>query len=457
MGIRLDWEVENERSKTRTLGEDPDVRKRRARALRRTIMVLLLLILIGAGIVAVVTWRLGEVDAQIRESLVITVENEVAALRIGDRNTYTSIQRSDSALWLQMQQDLYDAYQQLKTDANVVLSGRVIDAVVDGARGRVQVEEIVDGIPYARTWFYFRYDDGWRHVPPDTTFWGDARTAQTDGVTLTYFGVDQPLADAVSSTLPRWLADGCAILACAQPPPPLTVEIVPDETLSLGWSSSDPNRLIMPSPFTGAARLDSIFTPEAQLRAASLLAERLVNIVQPAQPLPDADAAYLRQAVISWLVERFTGQATNAFSIESFAQTYGEAAVGRLLAALTPDASMRVLATVAGVDSLGDMTLDWRDLLTWRLALENTLIAEQDDAVFLTLYDTNDPTAQQVAISRYAAGSLGETSIVTEAVREIDAMGIPILRATTLVRSGSGDRTETVVFRLIDGDWKRAS
>ena len=51
------------------------------------------------------------------------------------------------------------------------------------ARGRgCEVEEIIGGVPYGRVWFYWRYDDGWRHVPPDYTFWGDARTVEADGV-----------------------------------------------------------------------------------------------------------------------------------------------------------------------------------------------------------------------------------------------------------------------------------
>jgi hypothetical protein len=319
----------------------------------------------------------------------------------------------------------------------------------------VQVEEIVDGVPYARTWFYFRYEDGWRHVPPDYTFWGDARTATTELVTINYFAVDQPIADALAAALPSWLQTGCSILGCTSPA--LTVEIVPDDTLVPGWSGQDDARMVIPSPFTGAARLDSIFSPGTQLQVASLLAERLVSTAQPAQPQANGDAAYLKQAVTSWLVKRFTGQETNAFVIDSLAQTYGEVAVGRLLAALTPDASMSALAMAAGAASLGEMTLDWRDLLTWRLTLETRLIAERNDAAFITLYDTSDPVAQERALQRYGAGDLGETWVVTGVTREADANGVPILRATCFARSGAGDRTEEILFRLVDGVWKRAS
>jgi hypothetical protein len=215
--------------------------------------------------------------------------------------------------------------------------------------------------------------------------------------------------------------------------------------------------MALPSPFTGAARLYNLFTPEAQMQTAALIAGRLVALAQPAEPQPNADAAYLRQAIISWLVKRFTGQETNAFSIDSLAQVYGEAAVGRLLLSMAPDATMGVLASAAGASSLAEMSLDWRDLLTWRLTLEARLIAERGDAAFLALYDTSDALAQNLAFQRYAAGSLGETWVVTSTVREADANGLPLVRATALVRAPAGDRTVEVVFRLVDGVWKRAN
>jgi hypothetical protein len=456
MGIKLDWEIESERERVRTAGEDPTVRQKRARAFRRLVLFTLLLILIVGGIAWLVGERLRFADEQIRQSLIATVENEVAALRIGDRRTYTDIQRSDNAAWLESQQQLYDAYQTLKTTSNITLSGRVIATEVDGARGRALVEEIIDGIPYGRLWFYFRYTDGWRHVPPDYTFWGEARTVESEGFALRYFAVDEPLAVEVAARVPAWNAAACALLACPTVPT-LTVEIVPDDLQLIGWDDNDLWRLRMPSPFTRVARLDAIFTADQQTTLAALLAERLVTITQPIQPTYPVDALYLRQAIISYTVERMTGVETNAFSIDSLATTYGDAAVARLLAGLTADAGMGALAAAAEQPSLDLLTLDWRDLLSWRLALESELIANRNDVSFLPLYDTNDPIVRDLALARYNAGATGEAWVVTEAVRETDALGVPVLRATASVSGTAGERIETVFFRLVDGTWKRAS
>jgi hypothetical protein len=456
MGIKLDWEIESERAQVRTVAEDAEARARRGRAFRRLLIVGLVLLALVSVLALALTNRLREVEDDIRQSLIATVENEVAALRVGDRTTYSTIQRSDSAAWLDGQQAVYDAYQQLKATSNVSLTGRVLDSAVDGARGRVLVEEIIDGVPYGRVWFSFRYDDGWRHVPPDYTFWGAEQTTEIDGVTLRYFAVDATLATELVVRLPQWWRDACALIGCGDAPP-LTVEIVPDDALLVGWADEESNVLRLPSPFTRAARLDAIFTAEQQTAIAALLAERLVNLTNPATPAYPADALYLRQAVISYTVKRLTGIETNAFSIDSFARTYGDAAVARLVAALTPDASMATLATAAEVESIGDLDIDWRDVLTWRLTLEAEMIAGRDDG-FLALYATAEPGVSDIAIARYNNGATGERWVVNEAVRGADAAGVPTLQASATVRaSDGGERVESVQFRLVDGVWRRAS
>ena len=456
MGIKLDWEIESDRARVRTVSEDAEARARRGRAFRRFLIVGLVLILVVGLLALLLTNRLREVEDEIRQSLISTVENEVAALRVGDRTTFTTIQRSDSSAWLDGQQALYDAYQQLKATSNVSLTGRVLDSAVDGARGRVLVEEIIDGVPYGRVWFYFRYDDGWRHVPPDYTFWGEQQTVSVEGVTLRYFAIDATLASELAVRLPQWWRDACALLGCGSAPA-LTVEIVPDDALLVGWAAEDSNVLRMPSPFTRAARLDAIFTAEQQTAIAALLAERLFSMVNTSTPAYPADAIYLRQAVISYTVKRLTGIETNAFSIDSLARNYGDAAVSRLVTALTPNTSMAVLASAAGVGSIGELELDWRDILTWRLTLEGEMLAGRDDG-FLTLYATAEPGVSDIAIARYNAGATGERWVVTDAVRGVDTAGVPTLQANATVRGSDGsERVESVQFRLVDGVWRRAS
>lgn len=456
MGIHLDWEIEAEQEHVRQAGEDPQSARRRRRARLRVILIILLVLGVFAGLIAGVFWRLRTVDEQVERALRNTVEAEVAALRIGDQSAYLSVQRSATGDWQSAQQALFDAYQSLKLQRDVRLTGRVVDATVNGLRGRVQVEEIIDGVPYTRIWFYWRYEDGWRHVPPDYTFWGDIKTFSGEGVSVRYNSVDDALAQAVGQKIESWLKMGCEAITCGSLPG-MTVEIVPDEALPLSWSDSNPWQLQFPSPYTRLARLDMPFDLNLQLQVAGLLGERLVavssNEMQPTYP---ADAYYLRSAVGSWLVGRFVQVDTNSFLVASLAQNYGDQAVGRLLQAMTPDANASILNTVTGEASLEQANLDWRDFFTWRLALENELITRRDEGNFLALYDTRDEAVRGAAYTRYNTGVSGEQRIVVSIIPETPPNGDFILRAIVQVGGDSG-RQEAALFRVVDGGWRRAN
>lgn len=448
MGIRLDWEIEAEREKYQhNAGEDPETRRKRRRARARFLLVLFIMLgLIGAA-VGVVVLRLRQVEAEAAQVVSDTVEAEVTALRIGDRTAFLAMQRSATEDWMQLQDANFAHYQALKQSDSVTLSGRVIDVKLDGPRARAQVEEIVDGVPYGRVWFYWRYEDGWHHVPPDYTFWGEAQTASAENVVVRYNEVDAVVAQAVAARVANWRRASCTALACAETPR-LTVEIVPSATLQIGWSASDAWTLQMPSPYVTTARLDMPFDTDTQLKAAELLAERLVGDFSPVYP---ADAYYLRQGIVSWLVKRFAEVETNSFLVSSLADRYGDPAVGRLLQALQPDSSASVIGSVTGT-SLDAAGLDWRDFLTWRLVTENDLIARQDQAGFLALYV---PAMQEQALARFTAGASADTLTVVSAISEQDAAGMSQLRA--VAQAGEDTTRQEVIFKLIDGTWKRAS
>ena len=451
MGIRLDWEIEAEQEHhQQSGGEDPETRRKRRRARLRFLLVLFVMLALIGSVVGAVILRLRQVDWQMEQLLRDTVNAEVAALRLGDHTIYLDMQRSATNDWLQRQDANFARYQTLKQTHNLNLSGRIINATVDGQRGRVELEEIIDGVPYGRVWFYWRYDDGWRHVPPDYTFWGDAKTADESGVTVSYRAVDEAVAQTAASAMSEWLKVGCAALNCN--PPHLNVEIVPTEGLTINWSANDLWTMELPSPLIDSMRLDQPFDIGMQINAANLLAERLVGNFSPAYP---ADAYYLRQAIVSWLVKRFAQVETNSFLISSLAEKYGDPAVGRLLSILQPDSNAGVISQITGT-ALDLSNLDWRDFLTWRLTVENELIARQDEANFLALYNTSDDYARGQAYSRYAAGASGDPQTVISAISERDTNNRPQLRAVVQV----GDpvkRQDEVIFRLIDGVWKRAS
>jgi hypothetical protein len=179
MGIKLDWQVESEQTQVRAT-DDPDARHKRRLAQRRLVLLIVGLASTLILIAALIIWRLQRVDNQLRQDLLDTVEIEVTALRLGDFANFLAIQRSASDTFLIEQSHEFEYYQTLKQSHRVQLTGKVLDAVIDGQRGRVVLQEIIDSVPYKVVWFYWHYEDGagndqsgWRRVPDDLTFWGD--------------------------------------------------------------------------------------------------------------------------------------------------------------------------------------------------------------------------------------------------------------------------------------------
>ena len=187
MGIRLDWDIEAEQEHhQQSGGEDPENRRRRRQARTRFLIVLFVMLGLIGGMVGAVILRLRQVEADIEQVVSDTTTAEVATLRLGDREAFMDMQRSATTDWIQQQDANFSRYQALKQTTDINLSGRIISVQVDGARARVQLEEIIGGVPYGHAWFYWRYDDGWRHVPPDYTFWGEAKTAQADNLLVKF-------------------------------------------------------------------------------------------------------------------------------------------------------------------------------------------------------------------------------------------------------------------------------
>lgn len=456
MSIKLDWEIEAEQTHVKNAGEDPETRRRRRQARRRLLLVVLMVLALFGAVVGFLYLRLEQVEFEIEELLRNTVDAEIASLRLGDWQAFALAQRSASGDWLQKQEQVFQDYQRLKQEQTVELTGRILEAAVDRQRARVAVEEIIDGVPYTRVWFYWRYDDGWRHVPPDYTFWGELQRYDGRHVDVRYRSVDAPLAARLGPELDEWLTMGCAAVGC-QTIPTVMVEIVPDEGLTLSWSETNPWLLQVPSPYLQRARSDQPFDLEQQFAVAGLLAERLVTLAtNNMQPVYPADVYQLRQAVINWLVGRFVQMNTNSFLVASLAQNYGEAAVGRLLQAMQPESSIQILNAVTGVSSLEQTNLDWRDYLTWRLATENELIQRRDEANFVALYDTRDERVRELAYQRFAATPLNLQKVVVSAPVEVNAEGAPQIRAVVQVGEDAASREE-ILFRLADGVWKRAS
>ena len=141
MGVKLDWEIEAEGAVYNDLGEHPRDRRQRHANRRRAVLAILLIVGLIVGVVGLVAWRLWYVDHTIELQLRDTVSAEMAALRIGDIAAYLNIQRSESNVWMLGQSDQFWAYQQLKQERNVDLSGNILDLQIDQNReiGRAHV------------------------------------------------------------------------------------------------------------------------------------------------------------------------------------------------------------------------------------------------------------------------------------------------------------------------------
>lgn len=450
MSIRLDWEIEAEQEHLRGATEDPDIKRRRRRTQLLFIVLVLLLLLVVGGIIGGISLRLRFVDWQVEQLLRDTVDAEIATLRIGDEGAYLTMQRSATEAWYQYQRTIFADYQILKALPNTSLEGEISAVMIDGTRGRVQVREIINGVEIERVWFYWRYEDGWRHVPPDTTFWGDERTLETEFVTVSFQALDEPFARAVLDQVTNWVTTGCQILTC-DARPPITIVITLTEPLAIGWVDDASWTMRLPSPYLDRMFVATPFSSTTQIAVADALADRLFTISadNDAAVYP-ADAYYLRQAVVSWMVGRLTGARTNSFLMESIARNYGEFSIGRLVNALQPASSIAILNDVLAAPSLDAANLDWRDVLTWRLALEGELIDRGAQAEFVALYD---PAASALALARFNSNVRADGWVVTEVQPDIDTAGVPRLR----VQADANGAAQEVIFQLAEGVWKRAS
>jgi hypothetical protein len=452
MSIKLDWEIEAERERVPSKGEDPAARRARRRRHLRLLIVILAATLLLVSVAAVVAIRLRYVDWQVENALRDTLAAEVTALRLGDREAFLAIQRSADPGWLQTQSGLFDQVQTLKQSQGLNLTGRIIELAVAEPRARVQVEEIIGGEPYVRTSFYWRYEDGWRHVPPDYTFWGDEQSLDAPGISVRYRAMDAAFAPVLASAAASWWAQGCAILGC-EGLPTVTLRVSPDDALQASWSGADQWVMQVPSPYVRLTRLNAPFDPALQVDVARLLAGRLVDAAHGGEVLTKgSDAAILRDAASDWLLGRWLGADTGTRLFNSFAARYGDAALAQTIRAIAPDSTIAVLGDAAGTP-IESLDVDWSDFLQARLALEDSRISAGDQPGVLALYDPADMTAQGLALARLAAPAQLEPPRVLGAEPATDAAGAPILRAQVQ----RGESVEEVLFRLVNGTWLRAS
>jgi len=453
--IQLEWDIETHKIE-KSDSEDPKTKWKRRRNLIRLLLLIGILLGIVAGGILFVQNRLQEVERELDQLLRDTVRAEVAALRIGDFGTFIDLQRSATDEWINAQQANYQNYEQLKVTNDLRLTGNVLATEIEGQRGRAIVEEIIDGVPYAKVWFYWRYADGWRHVPPDVTFWGEDRTIDSENLLIQYQTVDEIFAQQLNTEISRWLVDGCQILQCGQTPQ-VTIQVVTSAQGQAVWLDEANWLLQIQSPYVTGARADSPFDVQLQIQVATLIAERLVNAKTNYMGVTYPHDVYqLRQSVISYLVEDFVQVETNSFLMESIADQYGQDKIGQLVSLFTPTSDMTIIQQVVPAP-LGQANLDWRDFITWRLVTEDELIARRSEGEWLNLYDTSDETVRVTAYNRYNANIPTQQPVAIDQQVQTSLSGLPQLRITVRVGADNTFRDEIVLFNLVNNIWKRAS
>jgi len=453
--IRLEWNVESQKI-DKSDSEDPIAKRARRRRTLRLIMLIGVVLAVLSFGVLVVRQRLLDVQSQLEQLLRETVRAETAALRIGDINTFLAAQDSASEAWRQRQQSVFREYSELKARHDVDLTGAIVDLEIDGQRGRVVVEEIINGVRYAQVWFYRNLGDKWYHISPDFSFWGEERTLETNVMSIRYFALDERFAQALSEAVGGWSRRGCQILRCDSSPK-LAIVIVRDSAQPVSKATDGTATLQILSPSSGRMSLDSPFDQSAQGLVAEALADHLISRrTDGLQVVFPHDAVYLRLSVASYLVKEFLGAEGKDSLLDSLASLYGEEKVAKLLDHLAPAASMAILKGIID-QPLDEAPLNWRDFVKWRLNTEADLIESGAESDMLNLYDTGDEEIWQIAYQRYQTRTILRPRAVLDQVIKRAPNGSPQLRVTVIADGGANDEERVVLFNLVDGVWKRAN
>ncbi len=453
--IRFEWNIESQKV-DRSDGEDRQLKLRRRRNIFR-LLLLIFLLLAAIGLAALaVRQRLIDVRNQYAQLLQDTVKAEVAALRIGDMNSWLKLQSDESDEWLGNQRALFRHYEALKTEGTIELTGSIVAVHIDDTRARVLVREDVNGNPYVRLWFYQRAEDGWLHVAPDYSFWGESQNYQAGGISVNFREADQQFARQLADVLEDWLRRSCNLLNC-RGLSTMQVEVVPNAPGAVAWIDPDAMHLRLRSPYFNIARADLPFDGAYRLQVSKLLAERLVeehsgyhSAIYP------HDAYFLRETAINWLGGWLLELGRSEGLVQSLAIKYGSPQVAQLLTELGPKDDMSRLQQIIP-DALELADLDWRDFIAWRLSIEAELIAARAENEWLRLYDTSEESARIAAYERFNRNAPTAYHSVIDQLIWTNEAAMPQLRASVQVGAGSDAEVEIVLFNLVNQVWKRAS
>ncbi len=436
--IGLEWEIEREN------GWAPVQAAGDAKSGRHIPTILYLAIGVALGITLaglVMLYRLQWADGQLESELRAVVAAETAAIRIGDRDRFLELQRGDDATWLALQERTFDDYQELKRSGEVEPGRRIVEIEVSGPRGRVVLEERINDRVYHVTWFYWRYDDGWRHIPPDVIWWGDELSLEGQSVTIRYRRLDEPFAAQIAADAESWWPEGAGTIGC-EPPPHLSIEVSPDPASTVGWLPDDEPTLRVHSPLLGRVPADGSLEPGFRAELADLLARRLVECVTgDLSATWPGDAYWLAARLSDWLSSQMYPGAGEGDFIASLVSEFGADFPARLAESLRPESDIGLLSSLSGVP-LSDLPVEWASFFQYRLDAEAYRIAQGNQNAHLSLIDASHPPGPVPGDNPTVVG--------VEFSRDVAWVAIDVDR--------DGARWQDwVAFRTVDGNWRRTA
>ena len=109
-------------------------KRRRRRNMHAAVSTLFGLLLVSIALILLfVRQRIHEVETQFAQLLQDTVKAEVAALRIGDLNSFLNVQDSVDADWMNHQRLMFQRYSDLKSSGAIELTGSILAVDIAGS------------------------------------------------------------------------------------------------------------------------------------------------------------------------------------------------------------------------------------------------------------------------------------------------------------------------------------
>ncbi len=461
MGIKFDWELEGDATRTPE-GDAYQGQQRRTWQRYFWPALLVLVALLGAG--TAIYLRLEHVSATLRGQLESTVAAETLALRLGDRSAYLALQ-AEGGEWRRIQHDAFDEYQALAPRLDI--PGEIVEMHVGGDTARVTLRETLDGAPYLVTWHYTHSRHGWLHALPDAGAWGKPGEITSEHFTFTFREADRPFVEAMGQHLDAWWEAACRETGCIAPPPGPRVDVRPDPFAAAGWSGEPADRLIIPSPLL--ERVPENGPPLSDADAAALgraVAERWAQaLVESAganradPPQPGSDLAWMEGELAAWLHHRLDAAAApeSAFFTPLEAE-FGADFMREFIQAIHRDGRLvPVLQELTGI-SAAELPVDWRGYIEYRLRAEAALLRDGYDTEAMLLFQDVEqqagvPEVIDVPVEKMA----GPESIE---VREVTRVGDVLLAEVRFIQSPvRGARQVELVgyepYRLAGDGWVR--